>query len=114
MKWMLFAGAVVALVLFWGMRAGASGKTLEEGKAAVANGALLLDVRTPEEFAAGHVKGAVLIPVGELRERLAEVGARDRPVVVYCRSGRRSALAKSILDGAGFKQVTDVGPMPAW
>ena len=113
-KWLLVAGAVVALVLLWGLRAGASGKTVEAGRAAVAEGALLLDVRTPEEFAAGHVDGAVLIPVGELRERLAELGPKDRAVVLYCRSGRRSALAKSILEEAGHSTVIDVGPMPDW
>ena len=55
----------------------------------VTAGATLLDVRTPEEFAEGHLEGAVLIPVAELSTRLSEI-PRDRPVVAYCRSGARS------------------------
>ena len=113
-KWIALGLLLVGAVLLWGLRAGASGEDVEKGMAAVAAGALLLDVRTPEEFAEGHVKGAVNIPVQSLRARLDEAGRKDRPVVVYCRSGRRSALAASILKDAGFEQVIDVGPMPAW
>lgn len=79
----------------------------------VAQGALLLDVRTPDEFCHGHVEKAVNLPVQELPQRLAEVGPTSRPVVVYCRSGGRSALAKTLLTRAGY-QVKDIGPMSAW
>jgi phage shock protein E len=61
----------------------------------------VLDVRTAEEFAAGHVPGAVLIPHDQLATRLAELD-RDRPVLVYCRSGRRSTLAETLLETEGF------------
>ena len=54
------------------------------------------------------------IPVQELERRVGELGVRDRPVVIYCRSGRRSAAAKQMLDKAGFKSVRDLGPMTAW
>jgi phage shock protein E len=79
----------------------------------VEQGALLLDVRTPEEFACGHVLRAQNIPVQELPQRLHEVGSTTRPVVVYCRSGGRSAMARQILERAGY-QVRDIGPMTAW
>jgi len=78
----------------------------------VGAGAALLDVRTPEEFGAGHLDGAINISVDSLAARIAEL-PRDRELVVYCRSGNRSARAASILVGAG-RQVHDLGPMSAW
>ena len=66
----------------------------------------VLDVRTPEEYAAGHLPGAVNIPHGELAARIAELaGARERDVVVYCRTGVRSAAALEVLEQAGFKRL---------
>ncbi len=75
-------------------------------------GALLLDVRTPQEFAAGHVPGAVNIPVQELPARLDEIGA-PRKIVVYCHSGRRSTIAAGVLEKKGH-DVANLGPMTAW
>lgn len=63
--------------------------------------AFLLDVRQPEEFETGHVPGAKLIPLGELRERLDEV-PKDTPVAVYCKVGIRGYLAERVLQQAGF------------
>lgn len=80
----------------------------------VSGGAIVLDVRGPDEFAGGHVDGAVNIPVQVLPQRIGEVGAKDKPVIVYCRSGGRSASAKSILTRAGYAEVIDVGPMSAF
>ncbi len=82
-------------------------------------GALLLDVRSEAEFSAGHIDGAVLIPHDQVKDRLADIeakldGDRSRPIVVYCRSGRRSGLAKDVLLEAGFTQVTNVGGMSDW
>ena len=79
----------------------------------VEQGALLLDVRTPAEFSEGHLPRAANIPVQVLPNRLSEVGDRSRPVVVYCRSGGRSAQAAAMLSAAGY-QVKDIGPMSAW
>ncbi|MFZ5893330.1 MAG: rhodanese-like domain-containing protein [Myxococcota bacterium] len=69
----------------------------------------LLDVRTREEFGAGHVEGAVNVPIDELERRLSELGSPEHPIAVYCRSGRRSARAVSLLRAAGFETVTDLG-----
>jgi rhodanese-related sulfurtransferase len=67
---------------------------------------LVLDVRTPEEYAAGHVPGAVNIPKGELAARVAELErARDSDIVVYCRTGVRAAEALEVLGEAGFKRL---------
>lgn len=73
----------------------------------------VLDVRTPEEYAAGHVPGAVLIPHGQVAARVGELD-RTRPVIVYCRSGRRSALAEDALRKAGFEVAQLQGSWQAW
>jgi phage shock protein E len=84
-----------------------------EARRLVGNGAVLLDVRTPEEFATGHIDGAINIPVDDLDGRLSEVGDKDKPVIVYCRSGSRSARAAKTLARAGYA-ARDLGPMTAW
>jgi phage shock protein E len=67
---------------------------------------VVLDVRTPKEFAEGHVPGAVNISHDELEGRLSELDAdRDRDGVVYCHSGRRAGLALGMLEKAGFKRL---------
>ena len=73
----------------------------------------LIDVRTPEEYASGHIEGAVNIPVDSLQQRLDEV-SRDLPVIVYCRTGNRSAPAAQILVNAGYIQVYDLGGIQSW
>jgi len=76
----------------------------------------ILDVREPEEFIGplGHIRSAVLIPLGELAERAKEL-ARDRPVVAVCRAGSRSAQATVILREAGFSDVANLsGGMLRW
>ncbi len=79
-----------------------------------AAGAFLLDVREPSEWEAGHVDGAVLIPLGQLSARASEVPT-DKIVLVICRSGNRSADGRDILKDAGLTQVTSVsGGMNAW
>ena len=83
-------------------------------KEAVQAGAKLVDVRTPQEYAAGHIPGAVNIPVQEMDARLAEFGPKDGVVVVYCRSGARSATAKQKLEAAGYKTVHNLGAMSNW
>lgn len=77
-------------------------------------GARLVDVRTPGEFAAGHIPGALNIPVQQLDARMSELQPKDAAVVVYCRSGQRSGNAARMLKGAGFVAVHDLGPMSRW
>ncbi|MFO0571717.1 MAG: rhodanese-like domain-containing protein [Polyangiaceae bacterium] len=74
-------------------------------------GAILLDVRTREEFQQEHVQGAMNIPLSELPRRVDELGDKGHPVVLYCLSGARSASAKELLLRAGFRHVHDLGAM---
>lgn len=72
-------------------------------------GAFLLDVRTPEEYAQGHIAGAVLLPLGGL-DGTEEALPDDRatPIFVYCRSGNRSAQAAGILADRGYTDVRNL------
>ncbi|MCG9479751.1 MAG: rhodanese-like domain-containing protein [Actinomycetia bacterium] len=73
----------------------------------------LLDVRTQEEYDYGHLEGAYLVPVNELDQRLDEL-PQNKPIVVYCRSGNRSARAAEILINNDFKEVYDMGGIRDW
>jgi phage shock protein E len=78
--------------------------------AAAARQPIYLDVRTPEEYAAGHVAGTLHIPLQELEQRWAELAEyRDQPMVVYCRTGRRSATAIDLLATKGFSRLENGG-----
>ncbi len=79
-------------------------------------GLLLLDVRTPEEFMQGHIPGAKLIPVQVLEQEIKQIEAyKDKPVIVYCRSGNRSRTASRILAKHGFKIIYDMdGGIRQW
>ena len=79
----------------------------------VPEGAWLLDVREPYEWQAGHVDGAVHVPMGELLARLGEVPT-DREVVVVCKVGGRSAQVVQYLNQAGWSAVNLDGGMYAW
>jgi rhodanese-related sulfurtransferase len=77
-------------------------------------GALVIDVREPSEWTAGHIAGATLIPLGELATRLGEV-PHDRTVVVVCRTGHRSAQGRDLLRQAGYENVVSMaGGLNAW
>lgn len=85
-----------------------------DAKHLIANGAVVIDVRTPDEFAAGHLPNATNIPIQEFAARIGEVdklvaGNHGKDVVVYCRSGKRSGKAKSQLDAAGYTRVVNGG-----
>lgn len=71
-------------------------------------GAFLVDVRTPGEFAGGHVKGSVNIPLNRVPMELAKF-KNKKNIIVFCRSGNRSSQAKSILEQNGFTNVVNGG-----
>lgn len=77
---------------------------------------VIVDVRTVDEYEAGHVPGAIHIPHDEIAARLAELEeSKDKPIVVYCRSGKRAAKALEILHEAGFKRLLHLtGDMAGW
>ncbi len=79
-------------------------------------GITLIDVRTPEEYAQGHLEGAQLIDLQapDFQDRIAELD-RDGSYVIYCHSGNRSAQARQLMDQLGFADVADVdGGITAW
>ena len=77
-------------------------------------GAFILDVREPSEWDQAHISGAILIPLGQLPNRLSEI-PKDQEVVVVCRSGNRSAAGRDILLKAGYTTVTSMaGGMNQW
>ncbi len=73
------------------------------------SGAVILDVRTKEEFNAGHIKGAKNIPVQVIEKHLDELKALDKQIIAYCRSGRRSGNATRIMVNAGINAVNGGG-----
>lgn len=80
----------------------------------LADDAVLVDVRELNEYAAGRAAGAVWVPLGELRARVAEVSDADGPVHVICRSGVRSQKAAEFLAGQGIRAVNVTGGTTAW
>ncbi|NCA97835.1 MAG: rhodanese-like domain-containing protein [Clostridia bacterium] len=77
--------------------------------------AVLLDVRTEAEFAEGHIEGAQQLAVEELLDRTEELPTdKSIPLVVYCRSGRRSALAAEQLAELGYTTIYDLGGITSW
>lgn len=108
--WSVFIAAVLlfAYTRFAGKAAPAEVHQL------VADGAALVDVRSPGEFSSGHIAGALNIPVDEIARRSSEIGPKDQAVVLYCRSGARSASAAGTLRNQGFTSVYDLGAMSRW
>lgn len=78
----------------------------------VQGGAVLVDVRSPDEYAQKHIDGAINVPVEEVATH--DFGGKDKPVVLYCMHGVRSAKAAETLRAAGYTQVYLLGPMSAW
>jgi phage shock protein E len=87
----------------------------QRGKELVDQGAIVIDVRTPAEFADGHVPDALLIDVSS-SNFAAQISQLDpnQAYVVYCRSGNRSAAAITQMLAAGFTELYDMGPLTAW
>jgi rhodanese-related sulfurtransferase len=108
---MIALGLALALALGFSMFTRAGNTPAPDARALVAAGARLLDVRTPGEFEGGHLPGALNIPLQDLQHRLGELAAKEQPIVVYCRSGNRSAQAANLLKSAGYSSIHDLGAM---
>lgn len=110
----IFLGAVVIA------RASAEGGLIEpkEAKALLDSGApiALVDTRTAEEFADGHIPGARLLPYDGITAKTAAqaIPSKKTPVIVYCRTGRRSAIAAQSLRALGYESVRDLGGIVDW
>lgn len=77
----------------------------------ISKGALIVDVRTPEEFNSGNYKGSINIPLAELEKNINRFGDKEKLIVVYCRSGNRSGKAKLILEKYGYKNILNGGAL---
>jgi len=80
----------------------------------VAAGVKVVDVRTPAEFAAGHVPGALNIPFDEMARRHGEIGPPSTPILIYCRTGHRSGIAGQTLREKGFTRIFDLKAYDLW
>lgn len=78
-------------------------------KELVKHGAIILDVRSKDEFSGGHVKGAINIPLDTLSASLSKLGNKDKEIITCCMSGGRSGLAKNILTSLGYTKIHNGG-----
>lgn len=91
--------------------------TQEEAKKIMdtAEGYIILDVRTPEEFAEGHIPNAICIPDYQIAEKAEDVLTdKNQMILVYCRSGRRSKNAAAILEDLGYTKIREFGGIIDW
>ncbi len=89
---------------------------IEAKEKIINNDAILLDVRTEEEYNENHIEGAVLLPVDNINEETAKsvIIEANKEVIVYCKSGIRSKQAKEKLNELGFNNVYDLGSIDNW
>lgn len=107
MSWVKTVTASIGM--FFGSMAAAADFDTTAAWALIDEGATLIDVRTESEYAAGHLEGAILIPHDQFSTHIEKLVAADKPIVVYCRSGRRSGLVTTQLKNAGFDKVVNGG-----
>ena len=87
-----------------------SGCCSTESKISMENNAVLLDVRTPEEHKNGYLEGAVLLPLAELESKITKkIPAKNTPIYIYCRSGRRAGTAVEKLKAMGYTDLHNLG-----
>lgn len=118
MKYLLIAAVVLTGVFFFN-RSGSSSQRIsyDELQQLLHSGApvTLLDVRTSGEYGEGHIPGAVLLPYDMIEQQAAALlPDKGREIVVYCRSGRRSAIAAETLGKLGYGRVRDFGAVGGW
>lgn len=102
---LLFSTAVLALTLHGQSRLGT-----EEARQKLAAGALLVDVRTPEEFSGKRLPGAVNVPVDTIKTGITNHTAdKSKPLLLHCRTGRRSGMAEKELRSLGYTNVFNLG-----
>jgi rhodanese-related sulfurtransferase len=111
-KSLVVAAAALLVCACAGGESNGSEDTGSEDAAVVQSDATIIDVRTPEEFAAGHLEGAVLIDIKDASfdSKIAALDS-DAAYIVYCRSGNRSAQAVERMRGAGIDDITDLGSL---
>jgi len=90
-----------------------SDEELAKAHKAVENGAIIVDVRTPQEFQVKHIKGAINLPVEEIMKGHLKKLPKDKEIVVYCRTGSRSSASAKVLKEQGWS-VYDVATQADW
>jgi phage shock protein E len=103
---LMIAGALIIYFLMSRFAGVSSSKQVAEKLTA---GARVIDVRSPAEFSAGHYKGSLNIPVEVIGTKATVLGEKNKPIIVYCASGARSATAAKILRTQGFTDVLNAG-----
>jgi phage shock protein E len=104
--WIVLGIGALALVALRALKGGKVPRNVVQEK--LAAGAVVVDVRSPDEYGRGAYPGALNIPVQVLGQRMSEI-PRGKPVVVYCASGARSAMAAMMLSRAGYADVVNAG-----
>jgi len=108
---MTFHFLSICMLLVLGLTAAVQGGTNVANSAVMeTNRVYVVDARTEGEWKAGHIKGAILIPYDEIKERIAEVTTnKSAHIALYCRSGRRSGIALKSLQKLGYRNVKNLG-----
>lgn len=111
MNWNLIIVVIIGVAAVWWLKRAAFVAKAVAGKL-LAEGALVIDVRSPEEFRRGHISGAINIPLGALRHEIVRlVPDRQQGLLVHCLSGGRSALAQRQLKNLGYANVFNLGSL---
>lgn len=105
----LVIGILGVILAFKVFNSGTSAVDQNEVLSHIKDGALIVDVRSVEEYASGHYENSKNIPIDQVQSRLNEFGPKDGKIVIYCQSGRRATEAKRILNANGFKNVLNAG-----
>jgi phage shock protein E len=109
MDWSFIIIAGVVVVVFFGLKR-LSFVSATAARKHLAEGALVIDVRSPEEFRGGHIPQAINVPLGELRERIpCHVSDKNQVLLLHCLSGGRSGIAKHQLKRLGYPNVFNLG-----
>lgn len=111
MDWSIVAIIAAVLTLAWFAKRAAFVST-EKAQKLLADGAVIIDVRSHDEFRAGNVPGAVNLPLGALRSEITQHAPDlNRPILVHCLSGGRSAIAQRYLKTLGYSHVHNLGSL---
>lgn len=116
----LISTLMTALMLLTGCAANAAFKQISQEEAMALmkseSGFILLDVRTQEEFAQGHIPGAVCVPNESISvdKEIPELPDKEQMILIYCRSGRRSKLAAQKLCDSGYTNIIEFGGINTW
>jgi len=103
--------------LFSSLFGGGSDMTPAEAKSIMDSGAdyVLIDVRSPEEYKGGHIRGAKLLPVNTIQQNAPKMlKDKNAKILIYCQSGGRASQAKSVLVGQGYTDVHNFGGLMQW